>query len=64
MEVDHPHPLIRNAFFRLQGVSEFLLVDLCVQSHSKEFVFTEGKIADLGLLCDWGPLHLIWLHDQ
>jgi hypothetical protein len=30
VEFDHPHPLLRQAFFRLQGVSEFLLVDLWV----------------------------------
>ena len=42
VEVEHPHPLIRQAFYRLEGVPEFLVVDTCVQSHSRQFVFTRG----------------------
>jgi hypothetical protein len=32
VRVAQQHPLIRQAFFRLHGVPEFLLVDTCVQS--------------------------------
>jgi hypothetical protein len=43
VRVAQQHPLIRQAFFRLHGVPEFLLVDTCVQSHSRQFVFTDGS---------------------
>jgi hypothetical protein len=42
LEVEHPHPLIRQAFFRLSGAPEFQVVDTCVQSHSRQFTFRRG----------------------
>jgi len=42
-EVEHPHPKIRQNFFHLQGTSEFLIIDVCIQSHSREFWFTKGS---------------------
>jgi hypothetical protein len=42
MEVKHPHPKIRQAFFHLQGTPEYLIVDVCVQSHSRDFFYTIG----------------------
>lgn len=40
-EKEHPHPKIRQVFFQLQGTSEFLIIDVCVQSHSREFWYTK-----------------------
>ena len=39
---DHPHPKIRQVFFRLEETSKYLILDLCVQSHSRNLPFTEG----------------------
>ena len=44
-EIDHPHPKIRQKFFHLKDTSEFLIIDVCVQSHSREFWYT-NKNAD------------------
>ena len=41
-EIDHPHPKIRQKFFHLKDTSEFLIIDVCVQSHSREFWYTNG----------------------
>lgn len=50
VEVDHPHPLIRQAFYRLAGAPEFLMVDACVQSNSREFMFTRGMAGERALV--------------
>jgi len=39
----HPHPKITQRFFHIKGTSEFLLIDLNVQSHSRDFFFTKNK---------------------
>lgn len=39
-EAEHPHLQIRQAFFRLQGTPEFLVLDLNIQSHSRDLAFT------------------------
>jgi len=36
----HTHPQIRQAFFRLKDYWPFLVLDICVQSHSRDVVFT------------------------
>ncbi|MEI6850670.1 MAG: hypothetical protein WCK26_01755 [Candidatus Saccharibacteria bacterium] len=41
-ETEHPHPKIRQFFFHIEGTSKFLIIDLCIQSNSREFWFTEG----------------------
>jgi len=41
-EESHPHPKIRQKFFHLCGTSVFLIIDVCIQSHSREFWFTSG----------------------
>jgi predicted nucleotidyltransferase len=35
----HPDPKIKQCFFHLSDTSEFLIVDVCIQSHSREFEF-------------------------
>lgn len=40
-EVKHPHPKIRQKFFHLKDTSEFLIIDVCIQSHSREFWYTK-----------------------
>ena len=40
---EHPHPKIRQVFFRLEETSKFLILDLCVQSHSRAEPFLEGE---------------------
>ena len=39
-----PHPQIWYAVFHLKNSSPYLLIDVCVQSHSRNFVFTAGKL--------------------
>src|SRR3989344_794648 len=38
-----PHPKLRYKVFHLKDTSEFLLIDVCIQSHSRDFEFTEGN---------------------
>lgn len=40
----HPHPQIRQRFFHLTGTSEFLIIDVCIQSHSREVEFSSGDL--------------------
>lgn len=52
-EVEHPHPKIRQKFFHLKDTSEFLIIDVCVQSHSREFWFTnESKDEEVKIIFD------------
>lgn len=44
-EVRHPHPHIRQCFFHLEGSPDFLIIDVCIQSHSREVTFTKGRDA-------------------
>lgn len=41
LEVGHPHPKIRQKFFHLKGTSDFLIIDVCLQSHSRVFWYTK-----------------------
>lgn len=41
-EKDHAHPKIRQKFFHLHGTPEYLIIDVCLQSHSREFWYTKG----------------------
>ncbi len=41
--LEHPHPKIRQVLFRLEKTPKFLILDLCVQSHSRAEPFTEGE---------------------
>ncbi len=41
-EINHSHPKIRQKFFHLEGTSEFLIIDICLQSHSRIFWYREG----------------------
>jgi len=41
-EINHPHPKIKQKFFHLEWTSEFLIVDVCIQSHSRIFWYTKG----------------------
>lgn len=45
-EEDHPHPKIRQKFFHLKSTSEFLIIDVCIQSHSRKLIFTKGNNGD------------------
>lgn len=38
-ESPHSHPQIRQFFIRLENTSKFLLIDMCIQSHSREIEF-------------------------
>ncbi len=42
-EIDHPHPKIKQAFFHLKNTSEFFIIDVCIQSHSRGIFLTKGK---------------------
>ncbi len=48
-EVNHADPQIRQRFLRLNQSSEFLMLDLCIQSSSREFSFTPKADAILPL---------------
>ena len=41
-QIKHPHPLIKHKIFHIKGTPEFLLLDVCVQSHSRNFEFVRG----------------------
>jgi hypothetical protein len=41
-ESPHPHPQIRQVCLHLQGTSEFLALDVCLQDHSRPPSFLEG----------------------
>jgi hypothetical protein len=41
-EKQHGHPKIRQHFFHIKNTPKFLIIDLCVQSASREFWFTDG----------------------
>ncbi|MHC1695283.1 MAG: hypothetical protein AB9835_08425 [Eubacteriales bacterium] len=50
---DHPHPKIFQHCLHVAGTSEYLLVDICVQSHSRGregCTFTRGDIAEFPLV--------------
>lgn len=38
-EKKHGHPQIRQLFLHLEGTTDFLIIDLCVQSHSRKIEF-------------------------
>jgi predicted nucleotidyltransferase len=40
-EVEHPNPKIRQKFFHLEGTSDFLIIDLCIQKHSRVFWYRD-----------------------
>lgn len=40
-EKEHEHPQIFQRFFHLEKTSEFLIIDVCVQSHSRKIAFTK-----------------------
>lgn len=52
-EVKHPHPKIRQKFFHIKDTSEFLIIDVCAQSHSRIFWYTkENKDEKVKILFD------------
>ncbi|MBS4535735.1 hypothetical protein GOQ29_08920 [Clostridium sp. D2Q-14] len=52
-EKEHGHSKIRQMFIHLKGTSEFLIIDLCVQSHSREIKFTiENKDEKVKVIFD------------
>ena len=38
--VSHPHPQLEQRFYRVAGLSPFWFVDVCVQQHGRETVFS------------------------
>lgn len=38
-EQRHGHPKIRQKFFHLKGTSKYLIIDICLEKHSREFVY-------------------------
>lgn len=48
-EVNHRHPKIFQNYYHIEGTSEYLIIDFCIQSHSRdrnEVNFTEGDILE------------------
>lgn len=43
----HPHPDIRQIFLHMRDSSKYLILDLCIQSHSRSFHFTRGHKDEL-----------------
>jgi predicted nucleotidyltransferase len=41
-EINHPHPKIRQKFFHFKDTSEFLIIDICLQSHSRVIQFRKN----------------------
>jgi hypothetical protein len=47
--VDHKHPKIFQNYYHIEGTSEYLIIDFCIQSHSRdsnEVKFVEGDILE------------------
>lgn len=42
-EASQPHPKLRYKIFHLKSTTEFLIIDVCIQSHSRDFEFLEGN---------------------
>jgi len=40
-ETKHPHPKIRQIFFHLKDTPKYMIIDMCLQSHSRDFWFTK-----------------------
>lgn len=38
----HSHPKIRQRFYHIKGSSKFLVIDVCIQKHSRVFWYTTG----------------------
>lgn len=52
-EKKHGHPQIRQLFLHLEGTFEFLIIDLCVQSHSRKIEFIiENKDEEVNVIFD------------
>lgn len=48
-KVDHEHPKIHQNYYHIEGTSEYLIIDFCIQSHSRdrnEVKFVEGDILE------------------
>jgi len=41
-ESEHSHPKIRQKAIHIESTSEYLLIDVCIQSHSRDFEFIKG----------------------
>lgn len=41
-QLEHPHPQIKHKIFHLQNTPDSLLLDICIQSHSRKFEFVKG----------------------
>lgn len=41
-EQEQPYPQIRHKNFHIKGTPDSLLLDVCIQSHGREFEFTKG----------------------
>ncbi|MFH0906341.1 MAG: nucleotidyltransferase domain-containing protein [archaeon] len=41
-ETEHNHPKIRQKFFHIKNTSEFFIIDVCVQKHSRVFWYTSN----------------------
>lgn len=39
---EHSHPQIEQKCYHLEGASEFLVIDVCIQKHSRKFWFRHG----------------------
>lgn len=52
-EYPKPHPKLRYKIFHLKNTTEYLLIDVTIQSHSRNFEFVEGnKYESLKILFD------------
>jgi hypothetical protein len=47
---NHPDPKIRQKYFHSKGASEYLLLDVCIQSHSRQFAFVKEMTHELPLV--------------
>jgi hypothetical protein len=47
--VKHGHPKIRQNYYHVEGTNEYLIIDFCIQSHSRdksEYKYVEGDILE------------------
>ena len=49
--MDHPHPKIRQTVYHLENTNEYLMIDLCLQLHSREpYQFGKGDTIEAPLV--------------
>ncbi len=55
-QIEHLHPQIKHKIIHLKGTPESLLLDICIQSHSRNFEFIKGGLNDPKIIFNRGGI--------